>query len=79
MIIEPHRDVLAHMHTHGWYDRLGVTILEGRWQDFIESGEIYGQGAWDVVYVDTFAEGYEGKFSVISRVMNPTCYWLQLT
>ncbi|KAF8516042.1 arginine methyl transferase [Gautieria morchelliformis] len=59
MIIEPHRDVLTHMHRRGWHDRPGVTILEGRWQDFVESGDIYGEGGWDVVYADTFAEGYE--------------------
>ncbi|KAF8585894.1 hypothetical protein K439DRAFT_1409609 [Ramaria rubella] len=58
-IIEPHRDVLAHMQTNGWYEKNGVNILEGRWQDFIESGEIYGEGGWDVVFVDTFAENYE--------------------
>lgn len=28
----------------------------------MQSGEIYGEnGGWDVVYMDTFAEGYEGK------------------
>ncbi|KAF8513899.1 hypothetical protein BU17DRAFT_52912 [Hysterangium stoloniferum] len=58
-IIEPHRDVLAHMRQNKWYDRPGVRILEGRWQDFVETGDIYGEGGWDVVYVDTFAEQYE--------------------
>jgi type IV protein arginine methyltransferase len=74
MIIEPHRDVLAHMRAHGWYDRPGVKILEGRWQDFIQSGEIYGYGAWDVVYVDTFAEGYEGRCQSLVPVVDPTFY-----
>lgn len=59
-IIEPHKDVLAHMRTRGWYDRPGVKILEGRWQDFRAESELYGDGGWDVVYIDTFAEGYEG-------------------
>ncbi|KIJ46111.1 hypothetical protein M422DRAFT_29486 [Sphaerobolus stellatus SS14] len=58
-IIEPHKDVLAHMRATGWYDRPNVKILEGRWQDFVEQSDIYGNGGWDVVYIDTFAEGYE--------------------
>lgn len=49
------------MRAKGWYDKPGVKLLEGRWQDFIDSGEIFGDGGWDVVYVDTFAEGYEGN------------------
>lgn len=49
------------MRSKGWYEKCGVKILEGRWQDFISTGEIFGEGGWDVVYVDTFAEGYEGR------------------
>lgn len=61
-IIEPHKDVLVQMKLKGWYDKPGVKILEGRWQDFTE-GEICGSdGGWDVVYIDTFAEGYEGEY-----------------
>jgi len=49
------------MRSKGWYDRPGVKVLEGLWQDFINSGEIFGEGGWDIVYIDTFAEGYEGN------------------
>jgi protein arginine N-methyltransferase 2 len=42
----------------GWYEKPGVKILEGKWQDFIESDEILGVGGFDVVYTDTFSEDY---------------------
>ncbi|KAL4242833.1 RMT2/GAMT Methyltransferase [Abortiporus biennis] len=57
-IIEPHPDVLKHMRELGWYDKPGVTILEGKWQDFMESEKLYGVGGFDVVYTDTFSEDY---------------------
>ena len=60
MIIEPHPDVLAHMRNTGWYERPGVTILEGKWQDFITSEELYAVGGFDVIYTDTFSESYSG-------------------
>jgi type IV protein arginine methyltransferase len=69
VIIEPHKDVLAHMRRTGWYDRPDVKILEGRWQDFICGHEIYENGGWDVIYVDTFAEGYEGMLSCNTVLM----------
>ncbi|RDB25345.1 Protein arginine N-methyltransferase 2 [Hypsizygus marmoreus] len=58
VIIEPHPDVLQHMKDHGWYERPGVKILEGKWQDFISSDEILAIGGFDVVYTDTFSEDY---------------------
>ncbi|EJD02699.1 uncharacterized protein FOMMEDRAFT_133950 [Fomitiporia mediterranea MF3/22] len=58
-IIEAHPDVLQHMRELGWYNKPGVTILEGKWQDLIESEEIMGVGGFDVVYTDTFSENYE--------------------
>lgn len=45
----------------GWYAKPGVKILEGKWQDFIESEEILSVGGFDVVYTDTFAEDYKGN------------------
>jgi protein arginine N-methyltransferase 2 len=60
VIIEPHPDVLKHMNDLGWYSKRGVTILEGKWQDFIDSEEIIGVGGFDVIYTDTFSENYEG-------------------
>lgn len=65
VIIEPHPDVLAHMRSTGWYNKPGVEILEGRWQDFVtpeKVGELIGEdGGFDIIYTDTFAEGYKGR------------------
>ncbi|THH07221.1 hypothetical protein EW145_g3532 [Phellinidium pouzarii] len=58
-IIEAHPDVLAHMRELGWYDKPGVTILEGKWQDFIESEELLTVGGFDAIYTDTFSEDYQ--------------------
>ncbi|KAL1705262.1 S-adenosyl-L-methionine-dependent methyltransferase [Schizophyllum commune] len=58
VIIEAHPDVLAHMRAHGWYEKPGVKILEGKWQDVIESEDILSVGGFDVVYTDTFSEDY---------------------
>ncbi|KAH9485439.1 Protein arginine N-methyltransferase 2 [Psilocybe cubensis] len=57
-IIEAHPDVLNFMRERGWYDRKGVRILEGRWQDFVESPELLNSGGFDVIYTDTFSEDY---------------------
>ncbi|KAL5507468.1 RMT2 [Sanghuangporus vaninii] len=58
-IIEAHPDVLRHMRERGWYELPGVTILEGKWQDFIEGEKILAVGGFDVIYTDTFSEDYE--------------------
>ncbi|KAG2119660.1 uncharacterized protein F5147DRAFT_625311 [Suillus discolor] len=58
VIVEPHRDVLAHMKEQGWYDKKGVSILEGKWQDCIASEALQGFGKFDVIYTDTFSENY---------------------
>ena len=58
VIIEAHPDVLQHMRSLGYYERPGVKILEGKWQDFIDKEEILGIGGFDVVYTDTFSEDY---------------------
>ncbi|KAH8080253.1 S-adenosyl-L-methionine-dependent methyltransferase [Cristinia sonorae] len=59
VIIEAHPDVLQHMRELGWYEKPGVQILEGKWQDFMESEELLGVGCFDVVYTDTFSEDYK--------------------
>lgn len=65
VIIEAHPDVLAHMRETGVYDWPNVHILEGRWQEFLQ-GEKLGEvieladGGFDAVFIDTFAEGYDG-------------------
>jgi len=60
VIIEPHPDVLQHMRKLGWHTKPGVKILEGKWQDFIDSEEILAVGGFDVLYTDTFSEDYNG-------------------
>jgi protein arginine N-methyltransferase 2 len=57
-IIEAHPDVLKRMKDQGWYEKPGVVIHEGRWQDvvpgLVEKGEMF-----DAIYFDTFAEEYK--------------------
>ncbi|THX05069.1 arginine N-methyltransferase 2 [Aureobasidium pullulans] len=57
-IIEAHPDVLARMRKDGWYEKPGVTVHEGRWQDvvpkLVEQNVIF-----DGIYFDTFAEEYK--------------------
>jgi len=60
VIIEPHPDVLQHMKSLGWHLKEGVKILEGTWQDFVDSELLLGEGGFDIVYTDTFAEDYNG-------------------
>jgi type IV protein arginine methyltransferase len=55
-IVEPHPDVLQHMKELGWYEKPGVNILEMTWQNAVEN--LMSVGGFDVVYTDTFAEGY---------------------
>lgn len=46
----------------GWYDKPGVKILEGKWQDFINPakiGTVVPDGGFDVVYTDSFSEDYQ--------------------
>jgi len=57
VIIEPHPDVLRYMRERGWYDRKGVTVLEGKWQDFVGTKMLEGM-RFDAVYMDTFSEEY---------------------
>lgn len=61
-IIEPHPDVLARMRQKGWYDKENVLILEGKWQEFVESDTLLGIGGFDAIYTDTFSEDYKGAF-----------------
>ncbi|KAH9083366.1 hypothetical protein EDB83DRAFT_2328861 [Lactarius deliciosus] len=56
VIIEPHPDVLRYMRERGWYDRKGVIVLEGKWQDFVGT-ELLEDMTFDAVYTDTFSGG----------------------
>ena len=48
------------MRQMGWYDKKNVLILEGKWQDFVESDQLLGIGGFDAIYSDTFSENYKG-------------------
>ncbi|KAI9708395.1 MAG: Arginine N-methyltransferase 2 [Bogoriella megaspora] len=57
-IIEAHPQVLAQMRQKGWFDKPGVIIHEGRWQDIVP--KLMEQGVmFDGIYYDTFAEDYK--------------------
>lgn len=58
-IIEAHPDVLKYMKDTGWYEKKGVKVLEGRWQDFVHGDELLMVGGFDVIYTDTFSESYQ--------------------
>ncbi|ORY23543.1 S-adenosyl-L-methionine-dependent methyltransferase [Naematelia encephala] len=80
-IIEAHPLVLAQMRKMGIYDWPGVRILEGRWQDFLLDGDKLGElltsvprGGFDVIFIDTFAEGYEDLkafFDILPDILEP--------
>lgn len=68
-IIEGHPDVIQHIKQRGFDQKEGVRVLEGRWQDWctedkledLLKGTEESGGGFDVVFIDTFAEGYEGR------------------
>lgn len=60
---------MKHLREQGIDKLPGVHILEGRWQDVLSPekiGEVLegtpDSAGFDAVFVDTFAEGYEGEF-----------------
>jgi protein arginine N-methyltransferase 2 len=57
-IIEAHPDVLKRMKEQGWYEKPGVVVHEGRWQDIVP-GLVEKNEMFDAVYFDTFAEEYK--------------------
>ena len=70
VIIEAHPDVSQHMREQGVYDWPNVHVLEGRWQDWLVGEKLsevieLADGGFDSVFVDTFAEGYEGAFTLV--------------
>jgi type IV protein arginine methyltransferase len=56
-IVEAHPTVLADMKAKGWYEKQGVVVHEGRWQDILPKLVIEGQ-TFDAIYFDTYAESY---------------------
>ncbi|KAI0300992.1 S-adenosyl-L-methionine-dependent methyltransferase [Multifurca ochricompacta] len=69
VIIEPHPDVLKYMREQGWYDKKGVVILEGKWQDIVGTQKLEDM-VFDVVYTDTFSEEYEDLRLFFGHVPN---------
>ena len=56
-IVEAHPAVLQQMRNNGWYDKPGVTVHEGRWQEALP--KLIEKGVeLDAIYYDTFAESY---------------------
>ena len=70
MIIEAHPDVLKFMRDNGWYEKDGVRILEGRWQDFVDTPELLNSGGFDVIYTDTFSEDYSDLRQFFEQLPN---------
>ncbi|KAK4687603.1 type IV protein arginine methyltransferase, partial [Tremellales sp. Uapishka_1] len=81
-IIEAHPLVLEHLRSQGVDKWPGVRILEGRWQDWLLDPEKLGEvlegtpegAGFGGVFVDTFAEGYEGESHLLQRggpLINP--------
>ncbi|KAH8113188.1 S-adenosyl-L-methionine-dependent methyltransferase [Phellopilus nigrolimitatus] len=73
VIIEGHPQALAYMRRTGWYAKPGVKVLAGRWQTFLgpacaEHERNFDIGKFDIVYFDTFMEGYRGHHAFIRHV-----------
>jgi len=70
VIIEAHPDVLQHMRETGWYNKTGVKILEGKWQDFLDSDDWLRSGGFDMIYTDTFSEDYSDLWQFFEHLPN---------
>ena len=57
-IIEAHPEVISNMKQHGWYEKPGVTVHEGKWQHVLPK-LIHERLLFDAVFFDTFAEEYK--------------------
>jgi type IV protein arginine methyltransferase len=57
-IVEAHPAVLSKMRQTGWFEKPGVQVHEGRWQDVLP--RLVEQGIEvDAIYYDIFAEDYK--------------------
>ncbi|SCV02787.1 LAMI_0H02982g1_1 [Lachancea mirantina] len=68
-ICEAHPAVLARMRQEGWYDRPGVVVLEGRWQDTLSALLDAGNVFFDAIYYDTFSEHYSDMLDLYDTVV----------
>lgn len=71
VIVEAHPDVLARMKRDGWYERPGVTVLEGRWQDVVD--DLANRETFDSIYYDPFEywEDMHAFFDSVVALLNP--------
>lgn len=53
-IVEAHPGVLRRMRDDGWYEKAGVTVVEGRWEDALADGRL--RGPFDGIFFDTYGE-----------------------
>ena len=55
------------MRVNGWYDKPGVEIYEGRWQDYLKDIESGARAAklFDAVYFDTFRFAFLSASSLV--------------
>ena len=56
------------MRETGWYDKPEIKILEGKWQDFLDSDDLLSSGGFDVIYTDTFSEDYSDLRQFFERL-----------
>ncbi|OAP64654.1 hypothetical protein AYL99_00626 [Fonsecaea erecta] len=75
-IVEAHPQVLQRLRDQGWYDKPGVVIHEGRWQDVLPTLVETGTVQLDAIYYDTFAEDYKALREFFSeyvvQLLSPT-------
>ncbi|EFP88068.2 uncharacterized protein PGTG_12515 [Puccinia graminis f. sp. tritici CRL 75-36-700-3] len=71
VIIKPHPDVLQFITNQGWPNKPRVHIYPGRWQDFlVDVQESKIQANFNVIYWDTFSEGYRSLKGFFDNVSN---------
>lgn len=69
-IIEAHPEVLAKMKQEGWYEKPGVVVHEGRWQDVLPKlSESQEEVVFDAIFFDTFAEEYSALREFFSELV----------
>ncbi|CCE62908.1 hypothetical protein TPHA_0D02720 [Tetrapisispora phaffii CBS 4417] len=68
-ISEAHPDVLKKLKNDGWYDKKNIIILEGRWQDSLNTLLDYGNVFFDGIYYDTFSEYYENILELLDIIV----------
>lgn len=55
------------MRDTGWYEKPGVKVVEGKWQDSMTE-ELLCNGGFDVIYTDTFSEQYSDLRDFFERI-----------